>query len=199
MERDKILHVDRHRRNANYSRWEQLRRLSWTLAKLTFRLSPRLCYGYRAALLRLFGAKIGRSVRIYPTVDVFFPWNIDIGDEVTIGDGVKLYSLGKISIGAGTMISFGAHFCAGTHDYHTANLKLLKPPIQLGEAIWVCAEAFIGPGVVIGDGCIVGARAAVFKSFPAMKIIGGNPAKILAERPVPSRIDPQFLAEVNRD
>lgn len=186
-ERNAVFDVGKHRRNDNYRKEEFGYRVAWMGGKVIFRLIPRFFYKWRNGWLRLFGAKIGESVRIYPTVDIFFPWNIEIGDEVTIGDKVQLYSLGKIIIGDGTMISYGAHFCAGTHDYTEVNLPLLKPTVELGRGIWVCSEAFVGPGVQVGDFSIIGARAVLFKSFPERSIIGGNPAKRLKERPLPRK------------
>ena len=185
--RDEIFHARLHRANENYGPDEFRKRILWMAVRPFLRLIPRFFYGWRNQILRLFGARIGEAVRIYPDVDIFYPWNLEIGDEVTIGPGVKLYSLGKIIIGAGSMISYGAHFCAGTHDYRERNLPLLKPEIRLGEGIWVCTEAFVGPGVTIGDFCIVGARAVVLKSFPALSIIGGNPARKVKDRPVPGQ------------
>jgi putative colanic acid biosynthesis acetyltransferase WcaF len=189
MDRDRVFHVQMHRANANYRPEEYRRRVMWMLLRPLLRWVPRQLYGLRNAVLRRFGARIGKDVRIYPTVDIFFPWNLEIGDEVTIADRVQLYSLGKIHIGSGTMISYGAHFCAGTHDYTAVNLPLLKPEIRLGRGVWVCAEAFIGPGVEVGDFSIIGARAALFRSFDAFSIIGGNPAKRLKERPVPESME----------
>lgn len=183
--RDSIFNVGQHRRNDNYRPEEFRRRVLWMAVRPLLRLIPRFFYETRNRILRLFGARIGKSVRLYPTVDIFFPWNLEIGDEVTISDRVILYSLGRIEIGAGSMISYGAHLCAGTHDYTETNLPLLKPPVRLGEGIWVGTEAFIGPGVEVGEFSIIGARAALFKSFPAFSIIGGNPAKRLKERPLP--------------
>jgi len=193
--RSEIFNVQLHRGNDNYRPEEYRRRVLWRVVKPLLRLIPRFLYGWRNSILRLFGAKIGTAVRIYPSVDIFFPWNIKIGDEVTIGDKVQLYSLGKIIIGDGTMISYEAHFCAGSHDYMERNLPLLKPEIRLGQGIWVCSEAFIGPGVEIGDFSIIGARAALFKSFPDFSIIGGNPAKWLKERAVPHEQEVQADAD----
>jgi putative colanic acid biosynthesis acetyltransferase WcaF len=187
--RDEIFHVRLHRANENYGPEEFRKRILWMAVRPFLRLIPRFFYGCRNRILRWFGARIGEAVRIYPDVDIFYPWNLEIGDEVTIGPGVKLYSLGKIIIGSGSMISYGAHFCAGTHDYRARNLPLLKPEIRLGEGIWVCTEAFVGPGVTIGDFCIVGARAVVLKSFPALSIIGGNPARKVKDRPVPGQAE----------
>lgn len=184
-ERDEMFNVRLHRGNDNYRPEEFRKRILWMAVRPLLRLVPRFFYEFRNRILRLFGAKIGKSVRLYPTVDIFYPWNLEIGDEVTIATHVQLYSLGKIVIGDGTMISYGAHFCAGTHDYTRVNLPLLKPEIRLGKGLWVCADAFIGPGVVIGDYSIVGARAVVLKSFPEFSIIGGNPARKVKERPLP--------------
>lgn len=183
--RDRIFNARLHRANDNYRPEEYRRRMLWMAVRPLLRLLPRFFYEPRNRILRLFGARIGRAVRIYPDVEIFFPWNLEIGDEVTIGPGVQVYSLGKIIIGDGTMISYGAHFCAGTHDYTAVNLPLLKPEIRLGQGIWVCTEAFVGPGVTVGDFSIIGARAVVLKSFEAYSILGGNPAKRVKERPVP--------------
>lgn len=185
MNREEIFNARLHRANDNYESAEYGKRVLWMAMRLILRLVPRFLYGFRNAVLRSFGAKIGQSVRIYPDVDIFFPWNLEIGDEVTIGPRVQLYSLGKIIIGDGTMISYGAHFCAGTHDYTKVNLPLLKPEIRLGKGIWVCADAFFGPGVEIGDFSIVGARSVVLKSFPEFTILGGNPARKIKDRPLP--------------
>ncbi|MEX0330176.1 MAG: putative colanic acid biosynthesis acetyltransferase [Puniceicoccaceae bacterium] len=185
MNREDIFSTQLHRANENYDSAEYGKRILWMAIRPILRLVPRFFYGFRNALLRSFGAKIGQAVRIYPDVDIFFPWNLEIGDEVTIGPRVQLYSLGKIIIGDGTMISYGAHFCAGTHDYTQVNLPLLKPEIRLGQGIWVCADAFVGPGVEIGDFSIVGARSVVLKSFPALTILGGNPARKIKDRPLP--------------
>lgn len=185
IDRDDIFHVREHRANANYEPEEYRKRVLWMAVRPVLRLVPRFFYGFRNGVLRSFGATIGKDVRIYPSVDIFYPWNLEIGDEVTIGPGVQLYSLGRITIGDGSMISYGAHFCAGTHDYTQRNLPLLKPEIRLGRGVWVCAGAFVGPGVTVGDFSIIGAKAVVLKTFPEFSIIGGNPAKRIKERPKP--------------
>jgi putative colanic acid biosynthesis acetyltransferase WcaF len=184
-DRNAVFSARQHRGNDNYAAGEYRRRVLWMAVRPLLRCVPRFFYEARNRILRGFGAQIGESVRIYPDVDIFFPWNLEIGDEVTVGPKVQLYSLGKIIIGDGTMISYGAHLCAGTHDYTKVNLPLLKPEVHLGQGIWVCTEAFIGPGVSVGDFSIVGARAVVLKSFPEFSILGGNPARKIKDRPLP--------------
>ena len=166
-----------------WSPMENLKRVLWMLLRTAlFRCSFHNWYGWRRLLLRLFGAKLGRDVRIRPTVLVEIPWNLDIGDDVDIGDHVILYSLGKITIGRGSIISQYAHLCAGTHDYTTRRFPLLRPPIVVGEDAWIAADAFIGPGVTVGDRAVVGARATVVKDVGPDQVVAGPAAAVLKTR-----------------
>lgn len=134
-------------------------------------------------ILRTFGARIGRDVHVHPTVRIAVPWNVTIQNHSAIGDGAILYSLGRISIGRQVTISQFAHLCAGSHDYRRADMPLLKPAIAIGDGAWVCADAFIGPGVTVGDMSIISARAVVMKSVPDRAIVAGNPARVIRTRP----------------
>ena len=105
------------------------------------------------------------------------PWNLEIGASAAVGDRVNLYALGPITIGARATVSQGAHLCAGTLDISDPTRPLLKLPITIGSDAWVCADAFIGPGVTLGEHAIVGARAVAMKDVPAHTIVVGNPAR----------------------
>ena len=162
---------------------QKVARLAWATVQMTaFRLSFHDWYGWRAALLRRFGATVGRGVRVRRTARVEIPWHLTLGDDVIVGDGVILYALGPITIGPRTMVSQYAHLCAGTHDYRVPSFPLLRPPITVGADCWVAADAFVGPGVTVGDRAVVGARAAVFKDVPAGMVVGGNPARVIKSR-----------------
>lgn len=165
-----------------WSRKELAGRVLWALMQPLFTFSPRLIWVWRRGLLRLFGAKVGRQVHVYPTARITIPWNLSIGDESTIGDRAIVYALGPITIGARATISQGTHLCAGSHDYRDAAMPLLKVPINVNDEAWVCADAFIGPGVTIGTRAIVGARAVVVKDVCDEMIVAGNPARVLKAR-----------------
>jgi putative colanic acid biosynthesis acetyltransferase WcaF len=62
-------------------------------------------------------------------------------------------------------------------------MTLLKSPIAVGDDAWICAEAFVGPGVTIGDRAIAAARAVVVNDVPGDVIVGGNPASLIKRRP----------------
>lgn len=134
-------------------------------------------------LLRAFGASIGRGVHIHPTARIAIPWNISVGDYSAVGARVDLYSLGPIQIGAYVTISQNAHLCAGTHDYATISLPLIKASIEVGDSAWICADAFIGPSVKVGEFSIVGARAVATKDVPPWAIVAGNPVRVIGIRP----------------
>lgn len=137
-------------------------------------------------LLRLFGARIGRQVHVHPSVHVFIPWQLEIGDWSSIGFDALIYNLGPARIGERVTISQRAHLCGGTHDYRDATMPLIKSPIVVGDDVWICADAFIGPGVNVGAGAIVAARAVVVRDVEANTVVGGHPAVNLHghERPV---------------
>ncbi len=176
------LDIASNRASRKWSRKELVARALWDIAHPIFAWSPRPLWSWRRVLLKLFGARIGEEVHIFSSVKISIPWNITIGAHAAVGESVRLYALGPISIGERTTISQGAHLCAGTHDYRDPKMPLLKPPITVGNDAWICADAFVGPGVKIGDRAIVGARAVVMKDVADDAIVVGNPAREIARR-----------------
>jgi putative colanic acid biosynthesis acetyltransferase WcaF len=134
-------------------------------------------------VLRQFGAQIGQHVHIHGNVKIWAPWNLCVGDFVGIGDAVNLYCMDKILIGDYAVISQGAHLCAGGHDFNRANFQLITAPILIGARAWICADAFVGMGVTIPEGVVLGARAMVGKSIvESWTVWGGVPAKKIGTR-----------------
>jgi putative colanic acid biosynthesis acetyltransferase WcaF len=160
---------------------------------MLFRFSPRPCFGWRRMLLRCFGAKVGTHVNIYNSAIIYYPWNLKIGDWSSIGEDALIYNLGSVTIGSRTTISHRAHLCAGTHDYTRPDLPLLKPPVIIENQVWICADAFVGPGVTVAEGAVIGARAVVVKNVEAWTVVIGNPARVANQR----RLSAKASAESN--
>lgn len=177
-----VLDISSNRSARKYSRTELLGRVLWGMAGPLFRFSPRLLWGWRTALLRLFGAKIGRHVQIHPSVRIFLPWNLKVGDWSSIGFDALVYNLGRVTIGERVTISQRAHLCAGSHDYRDRAMLLLKPPITIGDGAWICADAFVGPGVNVGEGAVLGACSVVMRSVERNSVMAGNPARKVADK-----------------
>lgn len=176
------LEILAHRASFKYSRREKIERVLWGLASPFFRWSPRHCYSWRNALLRRFGARIGKDVQIYPSVRIFMPSQLEIGSEATIGPEVQLYNLGPMRLGAQVTVSQGAHLCGGSHDDSDPAFRLIRAPITLGDGCWICADAFVGPSVSIGAGAVLGARAVAMRDVPAWQVHAGNPARYIRDR-----------------
>ncbi|PTX45342.1 putative colanic acid biosynthesis acetyltransferase WcaF [Christiangramia gaetbulicola] len=137
---------------------------------------------WRSMILRLFRAKVAKGANIYASARIWAPWNFEIGEFSSIGPKADIYNQGKIVIGSNTVISQKAYLCASTHNHNLPSFPLITKPIIIGDQVWVAAAAFIGPGVQIEHGAVVGARSAVFKNVAAWTVVGGNPAKYIMER-----------------
>jgi putative colanic acid biosynthesis acetyltransferase WcaF len=176
------LNIAQNRRGRKYTIGEMVRRVLWTAGQWLFQLSPRPCFGWRRFMLRCFGASVGQHVHVYPSTRIYFPWNLTVGDWSAIGEDALIYNLGPVTIGRQATISHRAHLCAGTHDYRQPDLPLLKPPIVVGDQAWICADAFVGPGVSVGEGAVVGARAVAVADVAPWTVVAGNPARLIKKR-----------------
>lgn len=171
-----------------YSTKEVTLRIIWAVVEpVFFRFSPRIFHGWRVFVLRIMGAKIGRRVQIFPSARIMFPWLLVVEDNVVIAWDVNVYNLGLISIGASTVISQQAHLCGGTHDYKLPGFLLLRTGLKIGSGCWIAADAFIGPGVTVGDNSVVAARAVVISDVEPFTLVGGNPARVIRKITEPPR------------
>lgn len=168
--------------------------LWWLVQATLFRLSPQVLYGWRRWLLRLFGAKVGKGVLIRPTVEITYPWKIELGDYCWIGDHVTLYSLGQISVGHDAVVSQKSYICTGSHDFRSPAFDIFAQPVTIEPMAWIATDVFVAPGVTVGEGAVVSARSSVFSNLPANMICRGNPAvpvKARCKEPVPSEQEAQ--------
>jgi putative colanic acid biosynthesis acetyltransferase WcaF len=164
------------------SRKEQITRLIWSLIWTLFaRPVPRsLLNGWKIFLLRCFGAKIHKTAKIYA------PWNLKMGAYSCIASGVDFYNADQITIGANVVISQKASLYTASHDITSPENKWFSKPIVIEDQVWIAAESFIMMGVTIGQGAVIGARAAVFKDVEPWTVVGGNPAKFIKKREIKS-------------
>lgn len=133
---------------------------------------------WRVLVLRAFGARIRWSARVYPTARIWSPANLVMEARACLGPGVECYSMARITIGSDAVVSQRAHLCAGSHDLASDEFQLIVRPIDIGRRAWIAAEAFVGPGVRIGAGAVLGARGVAFKDLVAGGVYLGNPAEL---------------------
>lgn len=132
----------------------------------------------------MFGAKIGANARIAPTATIWAPWNLTVGKEVSIAGEVDCYCVAPITIGDYATVSQYSFLCTASHDISSRTMKLTMAAITIHDQAWVCAAAFVSPGVVIGEGSVVGARAVVTKSTNDWTVVAGNPARVISHRTI---------------
>lgn len=149
---------------------------------LLFRHSPTLLFGWRRFVLRLFGARLGRSVKIWPNVRVHFPWKVEIGDHTCVGEEAWLYSVDTIRLGSHCVISQKTVLCTASHDPSHPRFRTTTGPIVIADGVWVAMDCFVAPGVTIGANTVVGARSTVLKSLPPGKICFGHPCRVQKDR-----------------
>lgn len=160
-------------------------RLAWSATWLLLASwTPPPMHGWRRLLLRLFGAKVAPTAGVYGSARIWSPANFEIGEHAYVGPRASIYSMAKITIGPFSLVSQGGHLCAGTHDIDNAHFQLCARPITIGARVWIAAEAFVGPGVTIGDGSVLGARACAMKDLDAFTVYAGNPARPIRPRKV---------------
>lgn len=117
--------------------------------------------------------------------------HLTVGDDVFIAQGAHVISGedGDIELHNGVMIGPNVTILCGDHQFLvmgkrtrdiTAHGK--RGRIVLEEDVWCGANVTILPGVSIGDGCIVGARAVVTRDLPSYTIAVGVPARVVRSR-----------------
>lgn len=168
---------------ATFSLSHRLYRLVWNLTWILLASwTPPFLKGWRRWLLVAFGADLHRTANIYSSARIWYPPHLKMGPYSCLGPGVKAYCMAPITLKAYALVSQGSHLCAGTHDIEDPHFQLRARPITLGRHAWVAAEAFVGPGVTVGEGAVLGARAVAFRDIQAWGVYSGNPAAFLKER-----------------
>ncbi|MEP2058446.1 MAG: putative colanic acid biosynthesis acetyltransferase [Maribacter litoralis] len=169
-----------------FSLYNKVGRVVWAIiCLLLFKpFSLRIFRKWRILILKIFGAKISWKSTVHSSVRIWAPWNLAVGDYSCIGQRVNCYNQGKIVLKDNVTISQDSSLCASSHDYTSNKHSLFTAPIKINNTVWIAAEAFIGPGVTIGEGALVGARAAVFKNVEPWSVVGGNPANFIKKRKI---------------
>lgn len=163
----------------------RLIRLLWNVSwAILAAWTPTPFYRYRVALIRMFGGEVDWSAHVYGSARIWLPSNLQMGPHSCIGPDVNCYCMGRITLEAGAIVSQGATLCAGSHDIHDADFQLVTKPIIVRKQAWVAAEAFLGPGVTVGESAVIGARAVLFSDASSNGIYVGNPAKRIKDREV---------------
>ena len=170
-----------------------LKRLLWSCVQLPFWLRiPRVLSPIRIALLRLFGAQIARRCLV-GSARIWIPWNLQMGEFSAIGDSTEIYNLAPVRIDANSVVSQRSYLCTATHDYTKSYFPIYSLPITIGASAWIATAAFVGPGINVGEGAVVGAFSVVTKDVPPWTVCAGNPCRVIK----PRRLDDSLEIELD--
>ena len=171
---------------APMTRKERIKKKLWEFIwVITISWIPRGLFGWwRRLIYRMFGAEIHKTSSVHPSARVYMPWNLKMGPWSVIGSGANILNAAKFSMGQNCVVSERAYICTASHNIYSNAHEQIHKPIIMCDRSWVAAEAFVGMGVTIGEGAVVGARAAVFKDVDTWTVVGGNPATFIKKREI---------------
>jgi putative colanic acid biosynthesis acetyltransferase WcaF len=161
----------------SFSLKDRLVRLLWQMAYLLlYRISPRPLHAWRSMLLRLFGAKMGSGCHFYPSGRVWAPWNLACEDGCTLADQAEIYNPSPIYLESHCIVSQQAFICGATHDYNHPDFPMISYSMRLGAYSWICARASVSPGVLVGEGAVLGLGAVAHQNLEPWTVYSGAPA-----------------------
>lgn len=159
--------------------------LVWYFVNAVFFISPLFPFsGFKVFLLKFFGAKIGKGVLIKPSVNIKYPWLLEIGNHVWIGEKVWIDNLARVVIGDNVCISQGAMLLFGNHDYKKTTFDLMVKEIHLEEGAWIGARAVVCPGVTVKSHAILSVGSVATKDLEPYSIYQGIPAVKVKSREI---------------
>jgi putative colanic acid biosynthesis acetyltransferase WcaF len=161
----------------------RMKRLMWSVVWiLLYRPSPRPLHGWRAILLRTFGARMGSNCHFYPKSKIWAPWNLICDDQVTAADGAEIYNPAPMTFGSHAILSQDSYLCGATHDYDDPGFPLIAFAMQVGAYSWICARASLAPGANVGEGAVLGLGSVATRDLDPWTVYAGVPAVKVKER-----------------
>ncbi len=176
--------IDLSKYENHLGRKHQVIRLIWGIVWVVFAswLPRNMGSGWKRVLLRMFGAKMGKNSNVYSSAKVYYPANLVMGNNTCLASEVDCYNVAPIILEDNVTVSQGTFLCTASHDIEDPMHPLITAPIVIKDQSWVGSRAFVGMGVTIGQGSVVGATASVYKNVEPWTVVGGNPAKFIKKR-----------------
>ncbi|MDD5652835.1 MAG: colanic acid biosynthesis acetyltransferase WcaF [Candidatus Omnitrophica bacterium] len=172
--------------NKQYMQAGLLRRISWFIVSMLIFRNPFLAYSYffKAIILRLFGAQVGKGLVIKPSVNIRCPWFLEIGDNVWLGEGVLIENFSKVKLGNNVCLSQGAALIGAGHDYKKAAFDLLLYQIIIEDGVWIAARAIVCGNVKCASHAVLTVGSVATHNLEPYKVYQGNPAVVKRERAI---------------
>ncbi|NNC82979.1 MAG: colanic acid biosynthesis acetyltransferase WcaF [Flavobacteriales bacterium] len=171
--------------NSHYTAGGVLKRWSWYLISHIFFMHGLMPFmGPKRFILRMFGARLGRGLIIKPRVNIKYPWLLEIGDHVWIGEEVWIDNLDQVKLGDHTCLSQGALLLCGNHDYKKSTFDLITRPISIAQGAWIGARSTVVGGVSVAEHAVLSVGSVATSDLEAYMIYQGNPARPMRKREI---------------
>ena len=159
----------------------------WHLTSSVFFINPLFTLTTpKVFLLRLFGAKVGKGAVIKTRVVIKFPWNLEIGDYVWLGENCWIENQAKVKIGNNCCLSQGAMLLTGNHNYKKSTFDLEIGDVTLEEGVWIGAHAVVCPGITCKSHAVLSVNSVATATLEPYTVYKGNPAIKVRERVINS-------------
>lgn len=139
-------------------------------------------YGFKKIILVAFGAKIGKGFVIKPAVNIKYPWNLEVGDYVWLGEKVWIDNLDKVKIASNVCISQGAMVITGNHQFDAPTFDLIVKPVNIEDGVWIGAKAMVAPGVTCKSHSLLTMGSVATADLEPYAVYKGNPATKVKDR-----------------
>ena len=147
----------------------------------------------KESILRSLFNSIGENVAIDTPFFIDHGVHTSIGNNVLIGMNCIFVDNNRITIGDNVMIASGVQICTATHPVESENrivrnwspkmqrnwFHTLSKEVNIGNNVWIGANATVLPGVTIGDNVTIGAGSLVNKDIPSNSLAIGVPCKVV--------------------
>jgi len=154
---------------------------SYTATKIAYNIGRLHGLGLRIFLYKKIGMKIGKNCVIRRGIYLASPNELEVGDGSFIGRA-SLYCTGGVKIGKNVNVSDGVIIITAKHDINSSKFEAMYEPVCINDYAWLATNCIVLAGVTIGEGAVVAAGAVVTNEVPPYSVVGGNPAKVIAER-----------------
>jgi acetyltransferase-like isoleucine patch superfamily enzyme len=133
-----------------------------------------------------FIRKLGHA-RLREGVTLWFPYRLELGDQVTLNEFVYLNACGGLVIENNVRIGHMASIITSDHRFDDRDTPVYRQgidaaPVRVREDAWLGAKVTILKGVTVGRGAVIAAGAVVTADVPDFAIAAGVPARVVGMR-----------------